>query len=261
VADCRQSAFEILTPPPQGSDMYGIGWRILEDDNKNDDKGRSSKDKIIHLARKVGDPNHWCSTCYGGGLEQSGFRATIKARVEALGSGNTPPLVSVMRAYSTSVVNPDTMQSSLVDDNPCQHFFGMDEFFVNAGTSPKSTPSPTIMKATPVPTTMRINAVTTDWPSNFPSDLQSTMAPSDSQSRDADKSRITPAPETSLATSSSSPAPNLVVDKDITLETVEFSTAEEDLAVSAADPPTTTFWVMKTIMMVTGVATTLVGLL
>jgi hypothetical protein len=179
VSACRQSAFEILTPPTQGSETYGIGWRLKEDDNNSDDNGMSSKDKIIHLAREVGDPNHWCSTCFGGGLEQGGFRATIKARVAALGSGKTPPIVSVMKAYSSNVVNPFTLETNLVDDHPCQYYFGMDDFTKN-GTSPSSASSPTSRVATPAPT-MSINYVlTTDGPSNFPSGSPTTLPSSDS---------------------------------------------------------------------------------
>ncbi|KAG7371674.1 hypothetical protein IV203_017815 [Nitzschia inconspicua] len=189
VGICRNSFFEILTPPPPGSDTYGVGWRLKEDDP--DEAGISSKDKIIQLARKVGDPENWCSTCEDGGMEQEGFRATIRARVEALATAGAPPIVSVMEAHSSSIVNPNTLESTLVAQSPCQHFFGIPEFPEMTST-PTSQPSLTLPATTITPTLVAISspipsptvttvptpertvaALSSDFPSDMPSDMPS----------------------------------------------------------------------------------------
>jgi hypothetical protein len=267
VGICRESPFEILTPPPTGSDTYGIGWRLMEDDNNNDDNGMSSKDKIVHLARKVGDPDSWCSTCFGGGLEQTGFRATIKARVESLGRGITPPIVSVMGAYSSSVVNPDTLQSTLVNDNPCQYFFAMNEFGVaHDEIPPKPTLSPTVRMVTSVPT-MRINTLTTEWPSTIlPPNSQSYSTPSKIPSSapivasDDDESRTSPSPGILASVPSLSPALATTypptVNTDTVSETVNFI-ADSAAEAATASLMTTTLRVMVTSMVAARVATTM----
>jgi hypothetical protein len=147
---------------------------------------------LIDIARTVGDPNNFCSTCKGGGLEQRGFRATIKAQVEAKADNvsNIPAIITVLEAYSSNVVDPETLETSLIAKSPCRHFFSMNEFGMSAAAEAMPTVSPTAQltsrptrKSTVVPTlsptARRPSSLTMElYPSNFPSTFPSNV-PSD----------------------------------------------------------------------------------
>jgi hypothetical protein len=220
----------------------------MEDDV--DASGKSSKDKIIKLARQVGDPNNWCSTCEEGGLEQTGFRATIKAKVEAVATGSAPPIVSVVEAYSSSVVDPNTLVSSLVAESPCQHFFGMAQFgertsaptpqpTMKATTAPTPFPTmeptaapvplPTVVP-TPIPTT--IASTETNVPSDLPSDMPSDL-PSGTPSSKPSAAPAEGSSSTVPATLNSSSTPE--VGANTAPETIEFA-ADDSSASSVVSP-------------------------
>jgi hypothetical protein len=177
---CSTSDFEILTPPPPGSDEYVRSWRVTQ----------GTKSVLIDEARRVGDPDNWCRTCEDGGLEQVGFRATIKATVTALADpGNgIPPIVAVQEAFTSRTTDPDTLESTMVSDDPCKFYFQMgdsSEAAVLAPTPllrPTSPPVASPMEAPEVPPTEAIPApsvpptdMASDTPSDMPSDVPSDM--------------------------------------------------------------------------------------
>ena len=118
VSVCVDSSFEILTDPeePDGSGIYGRGWRVTSD----------SQDILIDTARSVGKQ---CSTCSGGPEGQAnGFRAVMNATVESLPTDSVPATIAIHSAYpSNNKLSDDRQSYVLVADNPCQEFFGKDQ--------------------------------------------------------------------------------------------------------------------------------------
>jgi hypothetical protein len=167
VGVCVNSEFEVLTPTSSGGDkLYQRSWRLLEGDGKQ---------LVIDLARSVGDPAHYCSTCTPEGKEKVGFRATMKVTLVELASGDVPPIVEVEEAFSSRTVVGDAV--TLVDDSPCQHYFNMDDATtLQAGTTTTTTTTTTVDSTTSVPSPAP-STFPSDAPSTFPSDVPS-MSPS-----------------------------------------------------------------------------------
>merc|ERR1719197_1972002 len=76
---CRESPYEILMDPEDGTSLYTRGYRV------------SDNMLFIDLARSVGS----CTTCTGEGNLAEGFRAEVTGTVIEARNGDIPPVIDV----------------------------------------------------------------------------------------------------------------------------------------------------------------------
>lgn len=82
VRECRESGYEVLFPPPQGSDTYIRAYRLDENGN--------------NLVLSQGKEDGICTDCVGTGTILRGYRANITGTISAPGqSDGTPPTLAV----------------------------------------------------------------------------------------------------------------------------------------------------------------------
>lgn len=91
IASCRRGPFEILTDPVGNSSRYVRSYQV-------DDAARTD---LVRLAREVGD----CDTCFKGGFQRKGFRASLNGTVTELGGNGLPHKLKVSGMEVVEVIS------------------------------------------------------------------------------------------------------------------------------------------------------------